>query len=127
VIAGIGVDVVEIRRIERLLDRFGEKFADRILTRFEKKAWRQRNSRVQFVASRFAAKEAASKALGTGIAQGVGFHDIEVFNDERGQPQLRFHAVADRLVAQADIRRSLLSLSDERHYCVAMVVLESDR
>ena len=124
-IRGIGVDIVEIGRVEALLERFGERFVRRILNEREIQAFRQRGSNPSFLASRFAAKEAASKAMGTGIAQGVGFHDIEVANDSSGRPGLSFDGAARRVCQRLDVTRTMLSLSDERHYCVAMVVLES--
>jgi holo-[acyl-carrier protein] synthase len=125
-ITGLGVDIVEISRIQKLLDRFGEKIAHRLLTEQEFAKFKQRNSSATFLASRFAAKEAASKALGTGISGGMSFRSIEVVNDERGKPELHLHDVAFSLGQQQKITRSLLSLSDEKHYAVAMVVMESD-
>ncbi len=124
-LAGIGVDIAETARFERLQQRFGDRIARRILTRreFERYLLRQRSA--TFLASRFAAKEAASKALGTGIARGVRFHDIEISNNPDGKPELSFHGRAAELLQQRGVRQSLLSLSDEKHYAVAMVVLEA--
>lgn len=124
-LAGIGVDIVEIARFQRMLERFGDRIAQRILTEQEFQQFQRRNRSAAFLSLRFAAKEAASKALGTGIAHGIGFHSIEVVNAETGKPELKFHAAADRLVQQRGIRQAMLSLSDEKHYAVAMVVLES--
>lgn len=124
-LAGIGVDIAETARFERLQQRFGDRIARRILTEREFDRYLQRQRSATFLASRFAAKEAASKALGTGIAHGVRFHDIEVSNNEAGKPELGFHGKAAELLRQRGIRQSLLSLSDEKHYAVAMVVLEA--
>jgi holo-[acyl-carrier protein] synthase len=74
---------------------------------------------------RFAAKEAAAKACGTGIGKELGFHSMQIDNDAHGKPVLRFLEAAHALVESLHIRNSLVSLSDEKHYVVAMVVLES--
>lgn len=125
-VAGIGVDIVEINRFQRMVDRFGDRIPQRLLTAREFAQYQQRNKSLSFLATRFAAKEAASKALGTGIAQGIGFHAIEVVNNESGKPDLQFHDAGLELVKQRRIQRCLLTLSDEKHYAVAMVVLESE-
>ncbi len=125
-ITGLGVDIVEISRIQKLLERFGEKFAHRLLTEQEFARFQQRNGSATFLASRFAAKEAASKALGTGISGGMNFHSIEIVNDDRGKPELLLHDIALFISQQQKVTRSLLSLSDEKHYVVATVVMERD-
>lgn len=122
---GIGVDIVEINRFQRMVERFGDRIAIRLLTPREFNQYQQRNNSLSFLASRFAAKEAASKALGTGITKGIGFHTIEVVSCESGKPDLLFHDAALELVKLHRIERSLLSLSDEKHYAVAMVMLET--
>lgn len=124
-IFGIGVDIVQIDRIERMYARFGERVARRLLTCHEFDQFQQRQHSVRFLATRFAAKEAVSKAFGTGIAGGIGFHSIEVKNDAGGKPQLQFYDAAQDFVRQQQITNSLLTLSDEKKYAVAMVVLES--
>ncbi len=124
-IAGIGIDLAEIARFERMLERHGDRIVQRILTVAEREQFEKRHRSATFLASRFAAKEAVSKAFGSGIAQGIGFHSIEIINDDAGKPLLRFYGAARELAARRSIRQSLLSLSDERHYAVAMVVLET--
>ena len=124
-LAGIGVDIVEISRFQHLLSRFGERISRRLLTDKELEQFNKRGQSLSFIASRFAAKEAASKALGTGIAKGINFHSIEVVNDSSGKPELVFHGVAKEMLQQRNITHSLLSLSDEKNYVVAMAVLES--
>lgn len=124
-LVGIGIDVVETQRFERMLNRFGVRVAQRILTELELLQFNQRNQSIHFLATRFAAKEAASKALGTGIAKGVTFRSIEVVNNKQGKPELLFHAGADRVAQQLRVTTSMLSISDEKKYAVAMVVLES--
>ena len=125
-ISGIGVDIAEIARFERMVDRFGDRIANKLLTNYEFQQYKKRKRSLSFLALRFAAKEAASKALGTGIAVGISFHSIEVMNNDMGKPELVFHGKASELVKQRNITRAMLSLSDERKYAVAMVVLETD-
>ncbi len=125
-IVGIGVDIAEISRFEKIIERYAERFSERILCETERQQFEHRNHSASFLASRFAAKEAISKALGTGIAEGIGFHDLEIINNDLGKPDIRFHGQARIVIEQRGIRHSFLSLSDEKHYAVAMVVLESD-
>ncbi len=125
-IFGIGVDIVEIPRFERIKQRFGDRFIKRLFTEREMEQYKQRHHSLQFIATRFAAKEAASKALGTGIAQGLNFKSIEIVNDPQGKPLLQFHGAALAIIEQYNITRCFLSLSDEKHYAVAMVMLESE-
>jgi len=125
-ICGIGVDIAEIKRYDRMLRRYGERFTRRILTEREFERFLQRNRSSRFLASRFAAKEATAKALGCGIAGGVTFQSIEVTSDDNGKPGLVLHGEALARVQHLGVTRSMLTLSDERHYAVAMVVLERD-
>ena len=124
-IIGIGVDIAEIARVDKLHSKFGERFAERILTPDELQEYRRRGSSSSFLALRFAAKEAVAKACGTGIGKELGFHSIQIDKDALGKPVLRFLEIAMPLVNRLQIRNSLISLSDEKHYVVAMVVLES--
>ena len=84
---------------------------------------RKRSS--SYLATRFAAKEAVAKALGTGIGEQLGFHSIQIDSDSQGKPLLRFLGAAVDLIADLDINNAMISLSDEKHYVVAMVVLET--
>jgi holo-[acyl-carrier protein] synthase len=124
-IVGIGVDIAETARFEKLSAKFGERFARRILTDDELVEFDRRKQSKVFLATRFAAKEAVAKALGTGIGEQLGFHSIQIDNDKQGKPLLRFLGNANDLIARLEIKNALLSLSDEKHYVVAMVVLES--
>ena len=125
-IAGIGIDIVEIERFKKLMERFGQRIVERILTEREIEQFERRQRSATFLSSRFAAKEAASKALGKGIAAGLSFHSFEVSNDDLGKPQLQLLGAAHELAESMQVSRSLLSLSDEKHYAVAMVILETD-
>ena len=124
-IVGIGVDIVEISRVDKLNQEFGERFARRVLTGDELLEFERRKRNSNYLATRFAAKEAAAKACGTGIGGQLGFHAMQIENDAQGKPVLCFLETADALVERLRIRNSLVSLSDEKHYVVAMVVLES--
>ncbi|EJM7848440.1 holo-ACP synthase [Vibrio parahaemolyticus] len=124
-ILGLGTDIAEIERIEKALGRSGEPFARRILSEDEMAKFSQLKQQGRYLAKRFAAKEAASKALGTGIAQGVTFHDFTVSNDELGKPILMLSGVAQKMAQTMGVNHVHLSISDERHYAVATVIFES--
>jgi holo-[acyl-carrier protein] synthase len=98
VIIGLGSDLIDIRRVERALDRFGQRFIDRIFTEIEQKKSEARAARAASYAKRFAAKEACAKALGTGLRHGVYWRDMGVSNLASGQPTMRLTGgAADRL------------------------------
>jgi holo-[acyl-carrier protein] synthase len=126
-IIGIGTDLVEIARVESSLSRYGERFAERILSADEIELWREAPQKAQFLASRFAAKEAASKALGTGIRDGLNFTDIEILKNELNKPYLVLKHRAQEMAQNLNITHSHVTLSHERHYAIAFVVLESNK
>lgn len=123
-IAGIGVDIVEIERMEKLHERFGERIARRLLDREEFDEYIKSGSKARLLARRFAAKEAASKALGTGFSQGVGPAMIGVRHLEHGRPDIEFSGAAKQRLLQLGANTVWLSISDEKQYSVATVVLE---
>lgn len=124
-IIGIGVDIAETARVEKLVAKYGQRFARRILTADELLEFDRRKHSSSYLATRFAAKEAVAKALGTGIGEQFGFHSVQIDNDAQGKPLLRFVDSAVDLIAGLKISNAMISLSDEKHYVVAMVVLES--
>ncbi len=124
-IFGIGTDIVRIPRMADNLDRYGERFAARILTRSEMATFTDSAQQASFLAKRFAAKEAAAKALGTGFRDGLNLHDIGVDNDALGKPLLVFSQQAQQILQKQGIGNSHLSLSDEKEYAIAYVVLET--
>ncbi|KAB2825649.1 holo-ACP synthase [Aliivibrio finisterrensis] len=124
-IVGLGTDIAEIERVEKALSRSGDAFAERILSQSEFEQYQSLKQKGRFLAKRFAAKEAASKALGTGIAHGVTFHDFSVSNDENGKPILELMGKALELSQKMDVSHIHLTISDERHYAVATVIFES--
>ena len=124
-IVGIGVDIAETARFEAMAQKFGERFARRILTDDELREFERRHRSPVFLATRFAAKEAVAKAAGTGIGAELGFHSVQIEHDANGKPLLRFLESANALVERLRINNALISLADEKNYVVAMVVLES--
>ena len=122
-ILGIGTDIVEIERIEIAMKRHGVRFVRRILTDMEYDVFTAHHQPGHFLAKRFAAKEAVVKALGTGFSQGINWHAIEVKNTESGKPTIELTAGA--LIAYRDMGASCihLSLTDEKAYALAFVVI----
>lgn len=124
-ILGIGTDLVEVARIEAIWKRFGMNFARRILTQSEVEDLQQTKNPVSFLAKRFAAKEALAKALGTGFRpQGILLTEIGVKNDGLGRPHLEFSGNTQAEIERQGVLEAHLSLSDEREYALAFVVLE---
>jgi holo-[acyl-carrier protein] synthase len=126
-ILGVGTDLIDIRRIERTLNRFGERFLERVFTAAERARAEARYDRAAAYAKRYAAKEACAKALGTGFRQGVYWRDIGVLNRPSGQPILRLTGgAAARLAALTPVgmRPQIdLSLSDEPPFGQAVVII----
>lgn len=125
-IHGIGVDMVEIRRIEDGIARFGERLARRILTDAELAVYQASSRPAIYLAKRFAAKEALVKALGTGFREEVALREIGIDNDELGKPHLRYSNVLQQRLQQHGISRSHLSITDEGGFALAYVLLESN-
>lgn len=123
-VVGLGIDLVAVGRIKRLRERHGDRFLTRIYTAGEVAACLGRKSPDEGLAARFAAKEAALKALGTGVAHGVGWRDVEVVSSPEGRPGVAFHGRALTEVEGLGVTRSLLSLTHDGAYAGAVVVLE---
>ncbi len=124
-IYGVGTDLIEIGRIERALQRFGERFARRILCEPELKRFRAHRKPAAYLAKRFAAKEAFTKALGTGIHAPANWHNVWVTNLGSGKPQLEFSGDLRALLERRRIRHAHLTLTDEREMACATVILET--
>lgn len=122
-ILGLGVDIVELDRIRESWDRFGLKFAEKILAPEELEDLPKRHP-VPFLAVRFAAKEAAAKALGTGFSQGVTLRSLVTRNGPAGEPILELRGVARELADRKGVGRAHVSLTHGRDAAVAVVVLE---
>ena len=123
-IYGVGTDVVEIARIEQALGRFGERFAKRILCEPELKHFSAHRQPAAYLAKRFAAKEAFTKALGSGIHAPANWHGVWVKNLPSGKPVLEFSGDLTELLRKRNILHSHLSLTDERGIAMATVILE---
>jgi len=125
-ILGIGIDLVEIPRIEAALKRHGERFARRILADAEYARFRSNAKPAAYLARRFAAKEALSKALGTGIRTPVTWRNIAVTNLGPGGPRFEWAPVLGEWLHQRGVTRAHISMTDERSMAAAYVVLEGD-
>lgn len=123
-ILGTGVDIIEVARLEASLERFGDRFLARILLPPEIEYCRSHARPGPHVAARFAAKEAVSKAFGTGIGAQLGWHDIEVCRLESGEPRVRLHGKGNELLTARCGRMVHLSLSHTQGHAVAMAILE---
>jgi holo-[acyl-carrier protein] synthase len=121
-IYGIGVDIVDISRCQHILNKFGDRFSQKILNLSEQKKF---NNSANFLAKRFAAKEALSKAFGTGFRNGLTFQQIEIKNDNLGKPFFKFHGKAKSLYNEFKIKSVHLSLSDTNEQAIAFVILET--
>lgn len=121
-ILGIGYDIVELNRIQKALDRWGDKFIDKILTEKEKTSLPQ--NVVQYVGSRFAAKEATVKAMGTGFTMGISFRDIEVVVKPNSPPQIKLYNKAKEIAEKMKIKNIFLSISHEKSIVGAVVIFE---
>ncbi len=126
-IVGTGIDLVEIERIRRSVERFGDRFLDRVYTAAEKGYCLRKRNAAESLAARFAAKEAGAKALGTGINHGVTWLEIEVIREPGGRPTIAFHGRAREMAERLGMRSAALSLTHTGSLAMASVVLEGDR
>jgi holo-[acyl-carrier protein] synthase len=126
-IYGVGTDVVEIGRIEKALERFGERFARRILCESELRRFSGHRKPAAYLAKRFAAKEAFTKALGTGIKAPANWHGVWVKNLPSGKPVLEYSVALRSLLEKRGVTGAHLSLSDEREMAFATVILECEK
>jgi holo-[acyl-carrier protein] synthase len=124
VIFGIGTDIVSVMRIHAALERHGRRFAERILAPSELAGFNDTVKPAHFLAKRFAAKEAAAKAFGTGFRDGLAMADIAVSHDSLGKPVLAFSGRAKRLCEELGIGEHFLSISDEKEHAIAFVTLQ---
>ena len=128
-IIGLGNDMVDIRRIEQTLERYGSRFVGRIFTEIEQKKSDRRVQRAASYAKRFAAKEACSKALGTGFRRGVFWKDMGVVNEPSGRPTLQLTGGAkeqlERITPAGHTARIQLTITDDFPYAQAVVIIEA--
>ena len=123
-IYGIGTDLVNIRRIEEAVFRFGDRFLHRILSEQEVAEYAHSSQPARFVAKRFAAKEAFSKAFGTGIGESVGWHDVTVSHDALGKPLIQTSPALTEKLRGLQIAQTHISITDEAEQALAFVVIE---
>jgi holo-[acyl-carrier protein] synthase len=124
-IIGTGIDIAEVPRIQQSFERFGERFLQRIYTPAEMRYCDSKANRFERYAARFAAKEAAMKALGTGWSHGVRWRDCEVVRLPGGRPSISFHGKAAEVAAKLGVKHAALSLSHTVEQAIAQVILES--
>jgi holo-[acyl-carrier protein] synthase len=123
-IVGTGIDLVEIDRIHRSIERYGARFLNRVYTSAEQSYCLRKRKSAESFAARFAAKEAGAKALGTGISFGVSWLEFEVVRQLSGRPTLRFHGRAAQIAAHLGVARTSLSLTHTGTLAQASVLLE---
>ena len=124
-IYGIGTDIVEVARIEASMAQFGDEFAKRILADSEWDAFEKSAVKPRFLAKRFAAKEAFSKALGTGLRAPATFQNIAVSHDDLGKPVFLLATELQQFLNSKNIKKTHISISDEKNLAAAFVVLET--
>ena len=125
-ILGLGVDLVECDRIQHSIDRFGDRFLRRVFSEGEIEYSTSMKFPARHLAARFAAKEAVSKAFGTGIGKAMGWRDIDVCKQPSGEPYLVLRGGAETLAAARGVTSTHLTLSHTDHHAMACVVLESN-
>ena len=123
-IFGIGTDIVELSRVQGIYDRFGDHFANRILMHEELSLYRRAKDKVRFLAMRFAGKEAAVKAMGTGFAHGVWLRDVGILNNDWGRPVIVWSERGSRVCARLGIGSGHVSLTDDAGLVMAFAVVE---
>jgi len=125
-IFGIGTDVVAYSRIRDLHEKYGERFAQRILSSSELEEYAASNDKARYLMKHFAAKEAFAKAMGTGLRASVTLRRISIDHDDLGKPLLAFDDVLSNYVVRLGVKHHHLSISDEKDVAVAFVVLEGE-
>lgn len=125
-IFGVGTDIVKLERVERSYQRHGDKFAERILSSDELEAYVSKKNKVTYLAKRFAAKEAISKALGTGMREGIDFKQLSIVSNQLGKPEVVLQGKAQDWAQNNKIARVHLSISDERDAAVAFAIAETE-
>lgn len=123
-IVGTGIDITEVPRIAAAIQRFGDRFLHRVYTDREIAYCRSKRNSVERFAARFAAKEAAMKAIGTGLRQGVTWHDVEVGREPGGRPTILFTGRAAEFAARLGAQRAALSITHTAEIAMAQVILE---
>lgn len=124
-IVGVGTDITEIVRIKKVMQKDQERFLRRIFIDSEYEIAKDKNFSFEHIAGRWACKESVAKALGTGIGEECGFHDIEIYYTEKGAPEVRLMGAAAQTARHRDIFRVKVSISHEKNYAIAFAVAVS--
>jgi holo-[acyl-carrier protein] synthase len=124
-IVGTGVDICEVARIGDAIERFGQRFLKRVFTAAEREYCDSKRNRIERYAARFAAKEAAMKAIGTGLRRGVSWRDFEVGREPGGRPTMIFKGKAAEFAAKLGMKSAALSITHTKEQALAQVILES--
>ena len=125
-IYGSGIDIIDINRIRKVINKYGNRFKKKCFTIYEIERSEKRLNSIESYAKRYAAKEACAKALGTGLARGVFWKDIEVENNQFGKPIIKLHGKANKIYKNMNIDSNTkieVSLSDEKEYAIANVII----
>lgn len=123
-IIGIGTDIVSIPRIEKAVERFGERFINKVFTDKEAIVCKVKKDQASHLAARFAAKEAVLKALGTGISNGIGFKDVEVARVQGKRPEIILHGIGKKVAESLGVKDIHISISHEADIALAFAVIE---
>jgi holo-[acyl-carrier protein] synthase len=123
-IVGTGIDITEVARVGAAIERFGERFLRRIFTADEIRYCESKKNKTERYAARFAAKEAALKAIGTGWRRGVSWTEVEVRREPGGRPTIHFHGVAGEFAKKLGVKRAALSITHTEETAMAQVILE---
>ena len=127
-IIGYGIDLIDIRRVEKTINKFGKRFINRIFTKGEIIRSDNRNKRIDSYAKRFAAKESLAKSLGTGFRNNLNFKDIEILNDNKGKPYyFKTKKINNIINKRFKVKKYdlFLSISDEKNYSIAFTILQT--
>jgi holo-[acyl-carrier protein] synthase len=123
-IVGIGIDICEVARVREAIERFGQRFLRRVFTQAEREYCESKRNRIERYAARFAAKEAAMKAIGTGLRRGVTWQDFEIGREPGGRPTMIFKGKAAEFATRSGTKRSYLTMSHTSELAIAQVILE---
>jgi len=124
-IVGTGIDICEVARVREAIERFGQRFLKRVFTDAERAYCESKRNRIERYAARFAAKEAAMKAIGTGLRRGVSWQDFEVGREAGGRPTLTIRGKGAQFAAKLGTKRAALSITHTKDAAMAQVILES--
>lgn len=125
-IAGIGIDLVRIERLRKTVEKWGDSFLNRVFTKNEQDYSYSHILPYPYLAGRFSAKEAFLKAIGTGWGKGIRWTDIEVTRNKDGSPEIKVYGVLKKILSGKQVKDVLVSISHERDYAIAQVILVSN-